>query len=80
VVCVTLAILVGILFVAIYAVVMISIYGIAGVFKQSYAAYFFGGRYPQLGDLLEPPPPEVEATTWVSPPPGNSLGEPPPVW
>jgi len=27
------------------------------IFYQSYALYFVGGRYPQLGNLLEPPPP-----------------------
>ena len=28
-------------------------------FFQAYALYFLGGRYPALGDLLEPPAPVV---------------------
>lgn len=31
------------------------------IFYQSYALYFVGGRYPQLGNLLEPPPPPMIA-------------------
>lgn len=31
------------------------------IFYQSYALYFLGGRYPQLGNLLEPPPPPMMA-------------------
>ena len=34
-------------------------------FRQSYAVYFFGGRYPALGNRLEPPPPAIE---YVEPP------------
>ncbi|MDR3734253.1 MAG: hypothetical protein P4L10_01810 [Acidobacteriaceae bacterium] len=29
--------------------------GMMAIFMQSYAAYFYGGRYQPLGDLLEPP-------------------------
>jgi hypothetical protein len=87
VVCVTLAILVGLVFIAIYAIVMISIYGFAGVFKQSYAAYFFGSRYPELGDLIAPPP-VAEVVEPFEPPPSAPppppsfppIGEAPPVW
>ena len=57
VICVSLAILVGLVVVIVYAVAIVSIYGTAAVFKQSYAAYFFGGRYAALGDRLEPPRP-----------------------
>jgi hypothetical protein len=38
-----------------YLLAMIAVYGTAAVFKQSYAAYFFGSRYPELGNRLEPP-------------------------
>ena len=56
VVCVALAMLVGLILLVIYFAAIISIYGVSAVFKQSYAAYFFGGRYGALGDRLEPPP------------------------
>jgi hypothetical protein len=87
VICVALAILVGLVVVLIYALAIISIYGIAAVFKQSYAAYFFGGRYAALGERLEPPPAAaiIEASEPPalppSPPPGAPpLEEAPPVW
>ena len=88
VVCVALAIMVGLVAILVYLVAIISVYGISGVLKQSYAAYFFGGRYPELGERLEPPPaPMVEVSTGVAPPhpPGAPsalppFGEAPPVW
>jgi hypothetical protein len=87
VVCVALAILVGLIVVVVYLMAIISIYGTAAVFKQSYAAYFFGGRYAALGDRLEPPPPSQAER--LEPPPISSLAHPsatppfeetPPVW
>ena len=87
VICVSLAILVGLVAVVIYAVAITSIYGTAAVFKQSYAAYFFGGRYAALGDRLEPPPPSaVEHSEQPpmlpssTPPDLPSLGEAPALW
>ena len=88
VICVSLAILVGLVVLVVYAVAIISIYGTAAVFKQSYAAYFFGGRYAALGDRLEPPPPAVHVEYSQPPPlpPGAPpsgmppLEEAPPVW
>jgi hypothetical protein len=71
VVCVALAIVVGLIVVAVYLLAIISIYGISAVFKQSYAVFFFGGRYPELGDRLEPPP--LMPVEVVEPPP---LGPP----
>jgi hypothetical protein len=86
VVCVALAIVVGLVVLVVYLLAIISVYGISAVFKQSYAAYFFGGRYPELGDRLEPPPPPmVEVSTEVPPAPPASpvlppFGEAPAVW
>jgi len=84
VVFVALAIMVGVVAIAIYLMAIVSVYGISAVFKQSYAAYFFGGRYPELGNRLEPPAPMVEETTGVAPPPapapGISLGDAPLLW
>ena len=83
VICVSLAILVGLVVVVVYVLAIISIYGTAAVFKQSYAAYFFGGRYAALGDRLEPPPRDhrVFGTSDRLPPATASLlEEAPPVW
>jgi hypothetical protein len=84
IVCVALAIVVGLILLAIYAVAMISIYGIASIFKQSYAVTFYGGRYTALGDILEPPPvvAAIEPLRVTPPPPSDlpPLGEAPPVW
>jgi len=50
----------GLLLLALYLpIASVSIYGIAAVFKQSYAAYFFGSHYPELGNRLEPPEEEL---------------------
>jgi hypothetical protein len=38
------------------ACVCIGLVGTVFVFTQSYALYFLGGRYPLLGNILEPPP------------------------
>jgi hypothetical protein len=85
--CVALAILTGLVVIVVYLLAIISIYGTAAVFKQSYAAYFFGGRYAALGDRLEPPPSAVSERLEPSPllpsgpPPAvPPLEEAPPVW
>jgi hypothetical protein len=87
VVCVALAIIVGVIALAVYLVAMISVYGIAAVFQQSYSAYFFGGRYVELGNQLEPPPavdslePPAASTPPTSIPPLiPPWSEPPAVW
>jgi hypothetical protein len=90
VVCVALAIMTGLIVVTIYLLAIISIYGTAAVFKQSYALYFFGGRYRELGELIEPPPPSGEEIPFNLFPPASPaggplsqlppLGEAPPVW
>ncbi len=66
---------------AIYLVAIVAVYGTTAVFKQSYAAYFFGSRYRELGDLLEPPNDDLVGVR-IEPPltPLPSLNEPPPVW
>ena len=38
------------------------------VFFQAYAVYFLGGRYPMLGDLLEPAPSSLTFASPVPPP------------
>jgi hypothetical protein len=87
VICVALAIVVGLIALVVYLVAIVSIYGTAAVFKQSYAAYFFGGRYAALGDRLEPPP--LAAVEYSEPSPVfpsapqpaiPPLEDAPPVW
>jgi hypothetical protein len=81
--CVALAILVGLVVVVVYVMAIVAIYGTAAVFKQSYAAYFFGGRYAALGDRLEPPPTvmiETPEPLPLVPSDLPSLGDAPPVW
>lgn len=83
VICVSLAILAGLVVVVVYALAIISIYGTAAIFKQSYAAYFFGGRYAALGDKLEPPPAAMIESPEAAPPAPPDLpplSEAPPVW
>jgi hypothetical protein len=77
VICVSLAIVVGLIVVAVYLLAIISIYGTAAVFKQAYAVYFFGGRYPELGERVEPPAPLVAAEVFEAPPPAPPPGLPP---
>jgi hypothetical protein len=79
VLCVSLAILVGLIVVAFYVTAIVSIYGTAAVFKQSYAAYFLGGRYPELGERLEPPVAPAETSENGPIPPSLPAAGLPPV-
>ena len=49
------AIVGGLVLLAWMASVCIGLVGTVFVFTQSYALYFLGGRYPLLGNILEPP-------------------------
>ena len=69
------AIIGGLVLLAWMACVCIGVVGTAFVFTQSYALYFLGGRYPLLGNILEPPrfpyptpPPPPLATKDEGPP------------
>lgn len=50
-------ILVGTIVVALATLLFISISGPIATWKRYYSLLFYGGRFPQLGDLLSPPPP-----------------------
>jgi hypothetical protein len=50
------AIVSGLILLVWMVAVFIGIIGTVFVFTQSYALYFLGGRYPLLGNILEPPP------------------------
>ena len=68
---------------AVYFFALIAIYGTVAVFKQAYAAYFFGSHYPELGDRLEPPAAASVTEAAGIPaalPPLSPLTEPPPLW
>jgi hypothetical protein len=65
----------------IYLVALVAVYGTTAVFKESYAAYFYGSRYASLGDLLEPPEEDLVSVRVEPPlPPLPPLSEPPMVW
>jgi len=51
--------LLGVVFLTALVCAILCIASVVLIFYQSYALYFLGGRYPQLGNLLEPPPPPV---------------------
>jgi len=67
---------------AVYLLAMIAVYGTTATFKESYAVYFFGSRYPELGNLLEPPEEDLVSVRVEPPlpPPLPPLSEPPMVW
>jgi hypothetical protein len=51
-----------VLFLIFFAFIFYVTIGFAGcviIFFQAYSMYFLGGRYPLLGDLLEPPAPDL---------------------
>jgi hypothetical protein len=58
------AIVGGLVLLAWMACVFVGVTGTVFVFTQAYALYFLGGRYPLLGNVLEPPQPP-----YYTPPP-----------
>jgi hypothetical protein len=59
-------ILLGLAFASILIYVSIGFIGAVMLFLQAYALYFLAGRYPMLGDLLDPPTPGL---AYPTPPP-----------
>jgi hypothetical protein len=51
----------GLIFVTIMFLVILALVACIYSFLQAYALYFLGGRYPLLGEYLEPTPPIVQA-------------------
>lgn len=43
----------GLLFIALYLLLLFALYGVIALVKQSYAILFYGGYYPALGEQLE---------------------------
>jgi hypothetical protein len=64
---VTGGIILGILFGACLFYCVMLVMGSLSVFFQAYALYFLGGRYPTLGDILEPPAPTLPYAPAISP-------------
>lgn len=77
-------VLAGLALIALYLLVMMVLYGLVMIFVQSYAVYFFGSHYPELGDRLEPGP--LAPAPWPGPSaPAPPLAPPPvpqlpPIW
>lgn len=71
----------GLILLALYLLAMICVYGIVALFKQCYAAYYYGSFYQQLGNRLEPPE-EISVAIPVVPPPAMPPGleSPPSIW
>jgi hypothetical protein len=65
------AIVSGLVLLVWMACVCIGLIGVVFVFTQSYALYFLDGRYPILGNILEPP----QSAYPTSPPPLTSKDE-----
>jgi hypothetical protein len=62
----------GLLFLVLFFCAAFMLFGYVQTFIQAYALYFLGGRYPLLGEILEPTPP--------MPPPYFATPPPPPAW
>jgi hypothetical protein len=63
---------VALVFIALYLLAVVAIYGVTGVFKAGYAAYFYAGYYPELAAILDGPPPDGDVLV------GAGLPDPPP--
>jgi hypothetical protein len=61
----------GIILLALFILACFAAGGTIGTFRRNYAMLFYGGRYPALGDILQPPaPPPPPSPAWqpVQPP------------
>jgi hypothetical protein len=71
VVAVLLGVPAGIILLALFILACFAAGGTIGTFRRNYAMLFYGGRYPALGDILQPPaPPPPPSPAWqpVQPP------------
>jgi hypothetical protein len=66
----------AIAYVAIFLVASFMCAGITGSFFQAYSIYFLAGRYPLLGEILQPLPEPAPMPFYYPPPPFNP-GPPP---
>jgi hypothetical protein len=63
----------GILLLGLFMLAFIGISGTIGTFRRNYALLFYGGRYPLLGNILQPPLPPTPLSSWG---PGIAHGMP----
>jgi hypothetical protein len=72
-----------------YFLAITVVFGATSIFKLCYAVTFYGARYPELNNLLDPPPPAPEAALPPTPPPSDApplppfpqpATDPPPLW
>ena len=71
-------IVVGLAVLALSLVAMVTVNGIIGIFKQCFAAYFYGSHYPELGDRLEPLPAGPAVPSAPQMPPTGAAPDTPP--
>jgi len=74
-------IVLGLAFIAVVLYASIGVFGYLLLLLDSYAIYFLGGRYPQLGNLLEPGPggPFTPPPVYPSPEEDNDSDSGPPM-
>jgi hypothetical protein len=61
--------LLGLVFAAALICIVLCACAVILIFNQAYALYFLGGRYPRLGAILEPQPPQEFYEAQFVPPP-----------
>jgi hypothetical protein len=64
----------GILLLGLLFVAFIAVSGTIGTFRRNYALLFYGGRYPPLGEILQPSLPPAPYPSWT---PGPASGSAP---
>ncbi len=74
------AVVLPLLVLGVYLCAAVSVYGVIGVFKQSYALYFYAPRYLELGRRLDPPHDAPPVALEVPPPPPLPPLSSPPIW
>lgn len=70
----------AILLVALFLVAFIGVSGTIGTFRRNYALLFYGGRYPPIGNILQPPlpPSPLPSPQWHPSPPSGPPANPAP--
>ena len=71
------AAILGVILLAVIIVAILIMLAYIVTFKQAFALYFLGGRYPLLGSYLEPQPPTPIYEQPIYPPPPQPTFEPP---
>jgi hypothetical protein len=61
-------VLLAVVYLVIFFAVSFMCSGVTGTFFQAYALYFLGGRYPLLGEILQPLPPQPPLPYFYPPP------------